>query len=260
MIGNNYNFTIRKHKLINMKLIAAIATIFFCYAASANTLIKQVSETDTPLVVHKCSDFTITGKGDNAEWQKTTWVALNKINEGGKNYESKFKILYSSTGMYVLFNGEDDKITSPYKNDFDSLFYADVFEVFFHPDISEPIYFEYEISPLNKELILLIINRKGKMGGWVPWHYEDKNKILKNVNINGGAMESGAAIKSWSAEIFFPYKILSPLLNVPPVSGMRWNANFCRLDYDTGNQYMWSWSPVKKSFHEFKKYYSLLFE
>jgi cellulose/xylan binding protein with CBM9 domain len=242
-----------------MKLLVIIATIIF-YTSSSWAANYNLPVIDTPLLVRKCNDFSVNGKGDNGEWQKTKWVALNKINEGGKNYESKFKIMYSATGMYVLFNGEDDKITSAYKNDFDSLFFADVFEVFFHPDISEPVYFEYEISPLNKELVLLILNRKGKMGGWVPWHYGDKNKIIKNVNINGGQMEPGASIKSWSAEIFFPYKILNPLLNVPPVSGMRWNANFCRLDYDTGNQDMWSWSPVKKSFHEFKKYYSLQFE
>ncbi len=243
-----------------MKLLLSIACIFYYYAASANTLITKSPGTDTPLFVHKCADFTITGKGENPEWQKTQWVSLNKIDKGGKEYESKFKILYSATGIYVLFSGEDDKITSTYTKDFDNLFNADVFEVFFHPDISEPVYFEYEISPLNKELVLLILNRNGKFGGWIPWHYEDKNKVIKNVIISGGQMKPGASIKSWTAELFFPYRVLNPLLNVPPVSGTRWNANFCRLDYDSGNMVKWAWSPVEKSFHEFKKYYALQFE
>ena len=159
-----------------------------------------------------------------------------------------------------MFNGDDEKITSDYQHDFDNLFTADVFEVFFHPYPSEPVYFEYEVSPLDKELVLLILNRSGKFGGWIPWHYEDKNKVVKKVNINGGEKKSNAAIQSWSAELFFPYKILNPLLNVPPSSGSRWNANFCRLDYDTGKQIMFSWSPVEKSFHEYKKYYALQFE
>ncbi len=46
---------------------------------------------------------------------------------------SKFKMLYSPTGIYVLFSGEDEKITSDFKNDFENLYNADVFEVFFHP-------------------------------------------------------------------------------------------------------------------------------
>jgi len=243
-----------------MKLLLTIAVFIFYHTATAIPVFTKLPGTDTPLIVHKCTDFTITGKGGDPEWQKAQWVSLNKIDKGGKEYESKFKILYSATGVYVLFSGEDDKITSSFTNDFDNLFNADVFEVFFHPDISEPVYFEYEISPLNKELVLLILNRNGKFGAWIPWHYEDKNKVIKNVIINGGQMQPGASIKSWTAELFFPYRVLNPLLNVPAVSGMRWNANFCRLDYDSGNMIKWAWSPVEKSFHEFKKYYALQFE
>lgn len=233
----------------------------FCFQYSFSaTPLKNISTTDTPLIVHHCSDFAITGNGSNAEWTKAQWTPLTRINHEGKEYKTAFKILYSATGIYVLFKGDDDKITSDYKNDFENLFTADVFEVFFHPFPSEPVYFEYEVSPLDKELVLLILNRNGKFGGWIPWHYEDKNKVVKKVIINGGEMKSGAAIQSWSAELFFPYKILNPLLNVPPLTGSRWNANFCRLDYDTGKQVMFSWSPVEKSFHEYKKYYALLFE
>lgn len=240
-------------------LFLLVFILCFQYSFSKKIYIPGLTP-DTPLIVHHCSDFTITGKGDNAEWEKAKWTPLIKINKEGKENKTEFKILYSATGIYVLFKGNDEKITSDYEHDFENLFTADVFEVFFHPYPSEPVYFEYEVSPLDKELVLLILNRNGKFGGWVPWHYEDKNKVVKKVNINGGEMKSNAAIQSWSAELFFPYKLLNPLLNVPPVSGSRWNANFCRLDYDTGNQVMFSWSPVEKSFHEYKKYYSLQFE
>jgi hypothetical protein len=240
--------------------VVILFVILFLYKQGyANT--SQKINADTPLTVHKCNDFSITGKGDNAEWQKSPWTALNKIDSNGKAYESKFKILYSATGIYVLFSGQDDKITSRFANDFDSLFKADVFEVFFHPEISEPMYLEYEISPLNKELVFLIINRGGKLGGWAPWHYYEGNKkTIKNVVVSGGEMKNGAAIQSWTAEIFFPYSLLYPLLNVPPVSGAKWHANFCRLDYDSGKMVKWAWSPIKTSFHEFKNYLPLVFE
>src|SRR5436190_11332162 len=139
-----------------MKLLLLISGIIFYFTVSANTGIEKPI-TDTPLIVHKCADFMVTGKGENPEWEKSPWVSLKKIDRNGKEYESKFKILYSATGIYVLFSGEDDKITSAYKNDFENLFTADVFEVFFHSYLSEPLYFEYEISPLNKELALLIL-------------------------------------------------------------------------------------------------------
>lgn len=54
--------------------------------------------------------------------------------------------------------GDDHKITTTYKKDFDDLYKGDVFEVFFHPNPKEPVYFEYEINALNKELVLLVPN------------------------------------------------------------------------------------------------------
>ena len=214
---------------------------------------------DTPLVVKKCVDFAVNGTGDNREWQKTGWVRLNQIEKSTKQLESKIKILYSSTGIYVLFNGEDQKITSTYNNDFEKLYNGDVFEVFFHPIPTEPLYFEYEISPLSKELVLLISNHNGKLGQGVPWGYEEI-KVVKKVTLIGGSAKHNSAIQGWTAELFFPNALLNFFGNVPPGSGTRWNANFCRLDYDSGQMVKWSWSPIKVRFHEFEKYFALQFE
>lgn len=221
-------------------------------------VVSVFAQDNTPLTVKKTVDFSITGSGENAAWERAEWVPLVQLDKG-KPYESKFKVLYSATGIYVLFYGEDERINSPFENDFDPLFRADVFEVFFHPQPSTPLYFEYEISPLNRELVLLIPNLKG-IQGWLPWNYTGERKVKKNVVVKGGPMENKAAIQSWTAELFFPYGLLSPLENTPPQSGTVWNANFCRLDYDSGSMIKWSWSPIKSSFHEYKKYRSIKFE
>jgi hypothetical protein len=212
------------------------------------------------MIVHSCSNFVVNGKGDDPQWNRAQWVPLTKIDKMGAEDSTKCKLLYSTTGIYVLFQGADEKLNSAYANDFENLFNADVFEVFFHPYPQEPVYFEYEISPLEKELVLLILNRNGKFGGWTPWHYEGENKVIKKVSIRGGLMQAGASIKGWTAELFFPYSVLNPLLNVPPASGTRWNANFCRLDYDSGTMVKWSWSPVKTSFHETTRFLPVVFE
>jgi hypothetical protein len=211
------------------------------------------------LVIRQCVDFLISGKGDNSEWQKANWVKLSQITQPGKQLETKIKVLYSATGIYVLFSAQDQKITSTFKNDFENLYDGDVVEVFFHPVPAQPVYFEYEISPLNKELVLLISNRHGKFGAWIPWHY-NANKVIKKVSVVGGKMNHGSPIREWTAELFFPYALLTLFDNVPPKSGMRWNANFCRLDYDSGEKVKWSWSPIKLTFHEFDKYFPVQFE
>lgn len=241
-----------------MRLLLSIITFLLLI----NYVIGQKSQASggKPLLVKKCDDFNVTGKGNNAEWGKTEWNLMTKLDTGGQNYESKFKILYSFTGIYVLLNGKDNKITTGFDRDFEDLYKGDVFEVFFHTNPKSPLYFEYEINQLNKELVLIIPNFKGKFYGWIPWHYENERRVKKMVDITGGKMEANAAINSWSAELFFPYKLFNPLENVPPESGTIWNANFYRLDYDSGNMMKWAWAPVKKSFHEFEKFWPIEFE
>lgn len=215
------------------------------------------------LLVRKCNDFSVTGKGNNPEWNKAGWNNLSKLDPGGKNYQTKFKILHSATGIYVLFFGEDDKITTKSYKDFEDIYNGDVFEVFFHPKPQTPVYFEYEINHLSKELILTLSKSGGKLTSWAPVNYnrENNSAIKKMVNVEGEKTEIDAMIKSWSAELFFPYSILGLLSGVPPISGMVWNANFCRLDYDSGKMIKYSWSPgIQVSFHELDKFRSLKFE
>jgi hypothetical protein len=224
---------------------------------------KTKNDSINSLIIFRCKDFPITGKGSHPEWNKANWTNLTKLDTGGNNYESKFKILYSTTGIYVLFNAEDDRITTKAYNDFEAIYNGDVFEVFFHPTPTTPVYFEYEINQLNKELILTLSKTNNQLYSWAPRYpsLEDRKPIKKMVNVIGEEIQVGGSIKSWSAEVFFPYTILGLLPNVPPISGTVWNANFCRLDYDSGNMVKYSWSPtIQKSFHELDKFQSIKFE
>jgi hypothetical protein len=236
-----------------MRVLLSIFTLVFL-----NNVIAQKSQ--LPLLVKQCRDFNVTGKGNNPEWGKAEWNLLTKLDTGALNYESKFKILYSSTGIYLLFNGKDNKITTRFDQDFQNLYEGDVFEAFFHTNPKLPLYLEYEINQLNKEVVLIVPNFEGHFYGWIPWHYENERRIKKIVYIDGGKMEKNGLISSWTAELFFPYELFNPLQNVPPKSGTVWNANFYRLDYDKGKMIGWSWAPVKKSFHEFEKFWPIKFE
>ena len=212
------------------------------------------------LKVKKCMDFELTGSDMNPTWQKTEWVKLNKLDPGSDQYETLFKILYSNTGIYVIFKGRDNKITTDNYQDFENIFNGDVFEVFFHPDPSRNLYFEYEVNALDKELILVLSRFKGTTNSWVPWKSR-KNGIKSIVQVSGGSKDIHGHIKSWQAEIYFPYTALGILPGIPPERGSVWKANFCRLDYDTGDMIKWSWSPgIKQSFHELEQFQSIQFE
>ena len=130
---------------------------------------------------------------------------------------------------------------------------------FYGPKEDFPVYFEYEISPLNFELPIMVPNYKGSFYGWLPWHYEGDKKTRHATSVRGGKKESGSQVSAWMAEIFMPYKLLSPLPQVPPESGTRWRANMYRIDYDQGMT-PFSWQVTGPSFHEYDKFGTFVFE
>ncbi|MEI6189980.1 MAG: carbohydrate-binding family 9-like protein [Chitinophagia bacterium] len=200
--------------------------------------------------INKTIDFELDGAGTNKLWEAAQWVSLIQLDSGIRNYDTKFKILYSDAGIYVFFTGNDKKVTSSFTKDFENLYTADVFEVFFHPEPKTPIYLEYEVNALNAELVLLVPHLDTKALGWAPWHYDGKRKVTKKVMVH----QVNNEMYKWSAELFFPISLFAPLQNTKLDKGVCWNANFYRLDYDAGKMIKWAWSPVIASFHEFDKY------
>ncbi len=209
------------------------------------------------LTVKKCTDFEVTGKGTDQNWSKTEWLVLPQ--RSGELLTTKVKLLYSETGIYFLFDCRGNKINSSMTSDFMDLWKEDVVEVFLWPDESIPFYFEYELTPLNFELPLLISNDKGTLLRWQPFHYDPDRKTHHETDIQGGEKKNGATVTGWTMEFFVPYKLLSPLKNVPPVSGSKWRANLYRVQ-SGGNRAIWSWQLTSRSFHDYAKYGILLFE
>src|SRR5262249_44204991 len=142
----------------------------------------------------------------------------------------------STTGIYALFYCQDSKITSTMKADFDDLYKEDVVEIFFWPDESFPVYFEYELSPHNFELPIIVPNKNGRFLGWRPWHYEGDRLTRHAATI----ATTGKGVSSWTAEFFIPFSVLRPLLGENPKKGTRWRANMYRIDYDKDHG-EWSW-------------------
>jgi hypothetical protein len=205
-------------------------------------------------------DFQVTGDGSSEPWQAVAWTELRQRSDAPQEYQARVKLLYSAKGLYVLMDSTDKHLSVTELEDFDDLWHEDVFEFFLWPDERWPVYFEYEISPLGRELPILIPNFNGKFLGWRPWHYDGPRRTTKAVVVRGGPQQPGAAVEGWSAEVYVPYDLLKPLQNVPPALGTKWRANFYRVDYDGGRQTSWDWARVGKDFHEIEKFGTLEFQ
>ncbi|HEY9487350.1 MAG TPA: carbohydrate-binding family 9-like protein [Chryseosolibacter sp.] len=231
-----------------------ITTLFIVLICLPLGLYAQVTA-KTALVIKKTNNFDVTGSGSADAWNNTDWVTLEK-RKGQATYVTQAKLLYSDTGIYALFSCDDSKITSTLQKDFANLWTEDVVEIFFWPDESVPLYFEYELSPRNHELAILVPNMDGDFLGWTPWQYEGERKTRHAVEVK---KDKSGKTTEWMAEFFIPFSLLKPLRNVPPQAGTEWRMNLYRIDYD--DQYTsWSWQPVAKNFHDYENFGLIRFE
>lgn len=207
------------------------------------------------LHVKHTDDFELTGDGGATGWKTADWFPLTK-HKGTADYPTQAKLLYSDTGIYGIFSCGDKKITATLNEDFADLYKEDVVEIFFWTDESTPLYFEYELSPLNYELAILVPNFSGDFFGWKPWHYTGDRKTRHATKV---MKDEKGNPTSWIAEFFIPYALLKPLLNVPPKKGTQWRVNLYRIDYDQASS-SWTWQPVQTNFHDFERFGTMRFE
>lgn len=224
------------------------------FAVSSN-----VDDSNKTLTIKKTDDFQISGNASAENWLKARWISIPKRTTTGPCYLTKVKLLYSATGIYVFFFCEDKNLTATMEKDFLDLWTEDVVEIFLQPDGGNPAYLEYEISPLNYELPIIIYNEKGKLNSWQPFHYENDRKTRHATTVQGGEKKSNGQVKSWTAEIFIPFNLMKPVLDKVPTSGTNWKGNIFRVDYDE-EATEWSWQLTGSSFHEYEKFGSFHFE
>lgn len=248
-----------------MRLFILSAIAFF-YNSAAFAQEKAIT-------VKKTTDFAITGDGSDNAWGTTAWhmitqrnsnelknagwyITENRLTIADIQYQTRFKILYSDKGIYCLYECQDSLITATIKEDFGDLFNEDVVEAFFWPDTAQVVYFEYELSPRNYELPLIIFNKNGNANGWLPFYYRGGRRTVHAVKLNTAGAEKRF---TWTAEFFIPYALLSSLNNMPPAKGSTWRANFYRIDYDREPVYS-SWQLTRGSYHDPEKFGLLQFE
>ena len=221
-----------------------------CLLGGMNPIADDNIPEDHVALITRCADFEVTGEGLEASWSQTSWIEIPQRTEKPDTYSTRAKILYSETGIYFLFDCQDNTLTATMKADNLDLWNEDVVEVFLWTGEDFPVYFEYEISPLNYELPIMVPNDKGDFFGWLPWHYEGDRKTRHATS---------SSDKGWKAEFFIPFKLLLPLPQVPPKAGTKWRVNMYRIDYDQG-QTLFSWQATSKTFHEFNKFGTFIFQ
>lgn len=244
-------------KILNSLLFVVLP---LCAIVSFTGRQSETIDTQSDMLrIKKTADFPLSGDGSHANWEKTEWLTLPPY-DASAVYATRVKALYSATGMYFLYFCEDKKLTATMEADFLDLWNEDVIEVFIQPDAKRPAYFEYELSPLNYELPILIYNDSGRLNSWQPFHYNKDQKTRHATLVQGGEKKARASVKSWTAEFFIPFKAMKMITDEIPQAGTRWKGNLYRIDYDSGNESLYSWKRTSGNFHEYEKFGTFIFE
>lgn len=211
------------------------------------------------LKITRQDDFELTYQNIE-KFGSAMWNRMERVG-GEKTYATMFKILYSDSGLYFLICCEDKKISSTMQKDGDDLYTEDVLEIFLQPDPEHPVYLEYEISPLNKELVLMVSHNGENFYGWLPFHYYGARKAEHIIWC--GEEESGEqnCRLIWRAMIYIPFALLEGVMPERPSAGTVWKGNLYRIDYDEDDVSRYAFrTECGTDFHDYKKFEDLIFE
>ncbi|MCS5627467.1 MAG: hypothetical protein NZ935_07795, partial [Planctomycetes bacterium] len=75
-----------------------------CFQAAATDKAAKIYE------VVKVNDFEITGSGGAEAWTKAAWGEMKREGKDGLTYFSRFKAVYSATGLYFFMTGSDERL------------------------------------------------------------------------------------------------------------------------------------------------------
>ncbi|HEY4179323.1 MAG TPA: carbohydrate-binding family 9-like protein [Kofleriaceae bacterium] len=178
--------------------------------------------------------ITIDGVGTDPGWQNVP--ASPEFPTGEKSPDplgsATAKITWDDQYLYVFASVKDTDILSDFKNHDDTLWKADVVEMFIDADSSRRGYVELQVNPNN-----------ATFDSWFATGRDDKahpadpswdSGMITAVKLNGSTGPGGSDV-GWDAEIAIPWAAVkgrddAMKVKLPPAVGDRWRLNVVRGD------------------------------
>lgn len=140
------------------------------------------------------------------------------------------KLAWDDQHLYLYASVSDTDVFSPYKVHDESLWKADVIEIFIDADGNKRGYIELQVNPNNATFDSWFGG--GREGGGKPaW----ESGIVTAVKVNGTPDKSDGTDTGWDVEMAIPWAAVKgedAAMNVrlPPAIGDRWRMNVVRVD------------------------------
>ena len=180
--------------------------------------------------------IVLDGNPNKPIWASVPWTEDFVDIEGGvkpaPRFRTRAKMLWDDENLYVLAELEEPHVWGTITKKNEVIFQDNDFEFFLSANGSNHHYHEFELNALNT-LWELDLDKPYRNDG--PIHSPSNIKGLRSaVHVNGSLNNPADTDQSWSVEIAFPWKELTPHAGgtgTAPQDGDQWRANFSRVEW-----------------------------
>jgi hypothetical protein len=230
--------------------------------ATASAAFTQPAHWATGYTVRRAGGaITIDEKDHPQEWADAAVLDDFRVpvTDAKPKAPTTVRMLWDDQNLYVRFDTADRDIRSTFTKRTDPLYEQDVVELFLKPLADKGNYYEFEISPKNVVMGLMIAVEHGE--GTLEEKSQWEMGIKSAVALDGTLNDSSDTDKSWRVVMSIPWKNLSYVQGQPPKPGEKWAFLACRGDVNEkgGNELSSSSHLPKVTFHMHAAYLPLVF-
>lgn len=188
----------------------------------------------------------IDGQLDEPAWRRSARFELASRSDGRApaRQQTQLRLGWDDKFLYLAGRCADRDIRGHYHKRDDPLYLEEVLEVFFDTNADGRDYLELEVSPNGRTFDAWFSGRRsGRRLDWNP-------ALRLAVRVDGTLNDSRDTDRAWTVELALPLADL-PGRVVLPAAGVRWRANFYRIDKSGRGGEATSWRPARSGdFHD----------
>lgn len=182
------------------------------------------------------------------------WAGAQVVAWGQAPHETRFRALWSATGLYLRWDADDPAPWHTMTSRDDHLWEEEVVEIFIDPSWKGVGYWELEISPANVVCDVRMVDVYPNVTSDLTWDHRGLETSVRHEH------DAAGAPTRWVATAFAPWTGFAALpvdagVALPPKAGDVWAFNLFRIERPGGaadpkRNVGGAWSPTgKPSFH-----------
>lgn len=247
---------------IALCLGVASAVVFALTGCASQPIVVDVEPAPTYVCELASGSIMIDGRIDDAAWQTADVITTFHVygSEGAVNQSpTEARILWDSENLYVAISCTDVDICSYTDEPDGELWFGDVGEFFVKPDLNNPVYYEFVISPNGT----LYDARYPIRDAESRPHFKTWSSGAQVVSsINGTDGDFSDTDSGYTIEMAIPLSAFHG--SSPPADGVAWTFGICRYDYskrlDAPLLLMTMRQSPRNGFHCYEEYADIVFK